>query len=330
MMRFVEHLYNNIVQNKLLSKGDKVILAVSGGADSVALMHGFFALRSKMGFTLIIAHFDHNLRKSSVRDQRFVMKEAAALSLPFFSKVNEMSAPLSGSIEEFARNQRYEFLCSLARQENADAVVTAHTLDDLAETVLMRVMRGTGLAGLQAILPRRLFCDIPLIRPMLSTTRKEVELFLSEINKAFVNDPTNSSLDFTRNKVRKMLLPMLIKEFHPAIKENLARLAATSAVDYEYLDSQAKIVFSKNVRRIQGGLACPLISLRKEHPAIRRAVIRLLFVGVSPQHAALSLAHVETVNNMISNNKVSGLARRSLPMDIDCRVENGQLRLRLI
>jgi len=313
-MSFSENFLQCVGANGLISSGDTLVVAVSGGADSMALLLALFQFRRDLGLKLIVAHYDHNLRSSSKKDCVFVAKAARRLGLVFVREVNDRVIPLKGSIEEFARERRYDFLFRTAVKYRADAVVTAHTRDDLAETVLMRVLRGTGLAGLKSILPKRTMKGIVLIRPMLTVSRDEVEAFLKEAGVEFITDPTNASLDFTRNKIRRQLIPYLEKEFQPGVKDNLARLADTAANDYDFIEMQAAIILKKYLKRSSGRVSLELFSFRPLHVSLRRAVLRSMYACLDKKPNSLTLTHIEQIEKGVFDAKaVNQDGRISLP-----------------
>ena len=214
--------------NALVPSCVTVVLAVSGGADSLALLHGWARSRSAISDRLIVATFDHQLRDDSASDIQFVANVAARLGLvcEVGSPVTPLCSREGRSLEGAARDARYAFLIDVAKRHEAAYVATAHTADDQVETVLHRIMRGTGLQGLAGIRPSRPLAEgIDLIRPMLSLSRSEVEEFLLLIEQDYRIDPTNKDPRFTRNRIRHELLPTLRADFNPAVDLALRRLA---------------------------------------------------------------------------------------------------------
>ncbi len=202
-------------EQNLMAPGDTVICAVSGGADSVAMLFALYLLREKLGITLEAAHFNHNLRgEESLRDETFVRELCARYEIPLHVASGEIHPGKKG-LEAAARDARYAFLESLPGK-----IATAHTADDNAETILMHLVRGTGLKGLGGIAPRR----GKLIRPMLGITRREVEDFLAEWHLPHVEDSTNETDTFLRNRLRHHVMPLLAAE-NPRIAENLSQMA---------------------------------------------------------------------------------------------------------
>lgn len=202
-------------EQALLSPGDRVIAAVSGGADSVTMLFALYLLRDELGITLEAAHFNHHLRGAeSDRDEAFVTDFCGRYDIPLHLGSGRI-VPGKKGLEAAARDARYAFLRRLPGK-----VATAHTADDNAETVLMRLIRGTGLKGLGAIAP----VSGNVIRPMLTVTRDDVETFLEEYALPHVEDSSNGTDDFLRNRIRHGILPLMRAE-NPRIGENLSAMA---------------------------------------------------------------------------------------------------------
>lgn len=220
-------LLSFIREHKLLSPGDSVVCAVSGGADSVALLFALYLLREKLGISLSAAHFNHNLRgEESLRDERFVRQLCDRYDIPLTLGRGIVVAGKKG-LEAAARDARYAFLNSIPGK-----IATAHTADDNAETVLMHLVRGTGLKGLGGIAPK----NGRLIRPMLSVTRQEVLAFLQEYNLSYITDSSNETDNFLRNRLRHHVMPLLKKE-NPRFAENTSATALRLRQDAAALES---------------------------------------------------------------------------------------------
>lgn len=235
-------------QQNMLSPGDTLICAISGGADSVAMTFAFYLLKEQLGITLEAAHFNHHLRgEESDRDQKFVEDFCAGYGIPLHLGGGEI-VPGKKGLEAAARDARYAFLRSLPGK-----IATAHTADDNAETVLLRMIRGTGLKGLGAIAP----VSGNVIRPMLTITRAEVEEFLSEWSLPHVEDSSNEEDTFLRNRIRHRIMPLLYEE-NPRIGGKLSRMALGLRLDESCLASIA-LVDSPDVE-----------TLKTMPPALRR------------------------------------------------------------
>ena len=220
-------LLQQLRQQDMVTKGDHVICAVSGGADSVALLFGMYLLREKLGITLSAAHFNHHLRgEESDRDEQFVRSFCDRYDIPLEVGNGQIVAGKKG-LEAAARDARYSFFATLPGK-----IATAHTADDNAETVLMHLVRGTGLRGLGGISP----VNGNVIRPMLTVTRQEVLIFLDEYCLAYVEDSSNQTDDFLRNRLRHHVMPLLKAE-NPRLAESLSDMAMELRRDAEALET---------------------------------------------------------------------------------------------
>lgn len=220
-----------------LDKERPIIVGVSGGPDSLCLME---VLR-QLGYKILVAHFDHQLRLESSRDAHAVEKTATKLMVASIidgANVREYSENEGLSIEEAARNLRYHFMFNLARRQNAQAVAVGHTADDQVETVLMHFLRGSGLTGLRGMSYRSIIKsfdeNIPVIRPLLDVWREETVLFCASNGLRPLHDTSNDSMNFTRNRVRHLLVPAL-ESYNPKFREAVYRMALTLSSDYQLI-----------------------------------------------------------------------------------------------
>ncbi len=252
-MDFENSVKNAIEKHCMLKNVNTVFVGLSGGADSVSLLLVLHKLKAEYGFDLEAVHINHSLRgDESDRDQRFCEKLCGCLSIPCTVHVVDAAAYAKAhglSVEEGARNLRYEIFSSLDGK-----IATAHTLNDSAETVIFNLARGTGIKGLAGIPPVR----DKIIRPLIYCTREEVEAYLSELNQEFVTDSTNLTDDYSRNKIRRRIIPIM-EEIHGGFTGNIRRMTENLAADSDFLESEA--IRAENE------------DLRKLHRAIRRRII---------------------------------------------------------
>ncbi|MDP8266727.1 MAG: tRNA lysidine(34) synthetase TilS [Candidatus Aceula meridiana] len=294
----------------------KIIVGVSGGPDSIALLHVLSKLRHRLGLKIYVAHFNHGIRSEAAKDQNFVKTFSKQLNLSFYSKKEKIQKK-NKSLEERAREARFAFLCALAKKTNADAIALGHTQNDLAETVLMRIIRGSGLLGLRSILPKRIINKNAIIRPLLCVSRTEVNKYLKKHKLKYCVDKTNSQQDFLRNKIRLTLIPILEKNYNPNIKEILISLSQTSSLDYEYLELQGRKAFkklSKNSVKLKS-VHLNQKNFKNLHPALQRIVVRLSIENVQGSMRRLTLKHILEIEKLLKADSPYGVV--SLPQGVE-------------
>jgi tRNA(Ile)-lysidine synthase len=227
--------------------GVTVLVAVSGGPDSVALARGLAAIGRRGPGSVTLAHFNHRLRgPDSDGDEAFCRDLARRLDWP--CEIGRAAEAAKASDEQSCRDERYSFLCEAARRTGARYVATAHTADDQAETVLHRIVRGTGLAGLAGMPRARELADgVSLIRPMLSIRREDAHAYLAAIGQGFRTDESNRDLRFTRNRIRHDLLPRLSADYNAEVVEALLRLAAQAGEAQAAIDAIARELAARAV-----------------------------------------------------------------------------------
>ncbi len=237
----------------MLRSGQRVLAGVSGGPDSMAMLHALFLLREELGVEMAVAHLNHNLRGAeSRRDMEFVREKAGAYGLEFFGRTLRAGAIKKTDAEgpqAAARQKRLAFLFDAAKKYGAARIALGHTMDDQAETMLMRFMKGSGLAGLSGMWPLRGL----LMKPLLGVRRAEVLRFIEEYGLAYIVDSSNLKDDYLRNRIRHHLLPYLEDNYNPSIIESLARTAESLRHDNEYIEAIAGhlgVVIKKTSRKV--------------------------------------------------------------------------------
>ena len=240
MRTLPQSVLDYIRREGLVRAGDRVGAAVSGGADSVALLRIMLELRSELGVVLSIVHFNHQLRgEESDADEQFVTQLAHRHKLELFAGTGDVAAHARShhlSTEASARQLRYRYFRQLFQENKLNRIATGHTLDDQAETVLLRVVRGAGTRGLAGIYPRLSFdaSDFSIIRPLLKTRRKLLESYLKEIGQDWREDSSNRDLRHARNRVRHGIVPRLERTLNPAVRETLGETADIARSEEEY------------------------------------------------------------------------------------------------
>jgi tRNA(Ile)-lysidine synthase len=319
----LERVLKYIREQQLLRPGERVAIACSGGADSVALLHVMAGLRKELGIVLSVAHFHHQIRGAEAdSDQRFVEELAARLKLDFHS--GSGNAPQHAvqrriSLETAARELRHQWFVELIREGKAEKIATGHTLDDQAETVLMRILRGTGARGLAGIAPSHKAKH--LVRPLLTTSRREVEAYLKAKGQVWREDSSNLDLGHTRNRVRQTLLPLLERDFNPAIRQTLADLADVAQAENDHWINELSTLLPRLIQEgkpsrsgrsssgdAQGVIALDLSGLRSLPLALQRQVIHstALRSGIS-----LEFKHIQQLTALAELGKPG--AKLALP-----------------
>ncbi|MBI5683417.1 MAG: tRNA lysidine(34) synthetase TilS [Deltaproteobacteria bacterium] len=241
----LEQIKKTIERFKMLEKGDKVLAAVSGGVDSIVLLHILIMLKNEYELDDVsVIHLNHSMRGcESNRDYLFVRDIAKKRNIRFIGKTVDVMKAVNrknGSLQEIARKIRYDFFEDAIRRYKADKVATGHTLDDNAETVLMRIIKGTSLKGLSGIPPVR----DKFIRPLIEIKRADIERYANENRLKFVEDSSNKMGKYLRNRLRLNLLPIL-QQYNPRIKEDLARLAISIGRDEDYLKRETEKIYRR-------------------------------------------------------------------------------------
>ena len=324
----------------MLRAGDRLGLAVSGGADSVALLRLFEQLHGELGIRLCVLHFDHQLRGTdSDADEAFVKSLAGARGMECFTETADAAAiarQRGWNLEDAARRLRYEFFEKIISRHAVDCVATAHTADDQAETVLARMIRGTGLAGLSSIHPVR----GKIIRPLIEIRRDDLRSFLAEHKQEWREDATNRDTQRLRARVRHRLLPELATNFSPSITDRLCDLASLARDDQDFWSALVEERFQRLVSRAPEGFSVNVNELLLPIPdlphqkgaasnpchALTQRLVRHLYAAVAQTEGQLTRNHVEQVISLAERG--SSGRKLELPGRVTVEREFGRLIFR--
>jgi tRNA(Ile)-lysidine synthase len=287
---FIDRVAGIITRYSMLERGDRAGVAVSGGADSMALLELLHRLSAPLGTELLVVHVNHALRGAeSEGDEEFVRARAAALDL----EVAVARAPIeSGNLEQEARRLRREFFQECMAKRGLRRVALGHTRSDQAETVLFRLLRGSGLAGLAGMRP---VTEDGLIRPLLTSSREEVRAWARAEGIVWREDSSNTSRQFARNRLRNETMPLLAREFNANLEAVLAGVAQLARDEENYWAQQIEPLYQEIAKRNELGSILQVERLSALHPAVQRRLIRRALQEAKGDLRSLDFAHVEAV-----------------------------------
>ncbi|SMB81231.1 tRNA(Ile)-lysidine synthase [Peptoniphilus asaccharolyticus DSM 20463] len=300
-MKYNRAFYENLKKYNMVDEGEEIVVGCSGGADSMFLLYNLFLLKEELKLKIKVCHVNHGIRETAKRDQEFVKKIAEELNLEFytinvnmddFAKENKMSS------EEAGRFLRYKFF----RQFNSK-IFTAHNKDDQAETILYRIIRGTGLAGLQSIE----YVNGDLYRPMLNISRKEIEAYLLENNIEHIEDETNSMTIYTRNKLRLELIPYIEENLNSNFKDALLRLQDLSQKQNSYFQKIIDLYFEENL----DGDVLNIANLKDEDDYLISLIVREYFIRLDLIEG-IGKAQIENIVELVKQDSATITVHKSI------------------
>ena len=315
-MNLSEAFLKHVKTMKYFSPGDRILIGMSGGPDSTALAYLLADLQKEFGLYLHAAHLNHGLRAAAPKDAEFVKATAQRLGIPCtcgFIPVRTLKN--KASIEEVAREHRLKFLIKIAENNRCPKIVLAHTQDDQAETVLMNLLRGTGLMGLRGILPVNKMGGRTLVRPLLDFRKKDILAYLKRNRLSYRVDSSNRSPDFLRNRIRHAAIPLLNQISQKNIVPSLSRLTQSITADYDFLETVGR----KELKHCQmatsnQSITLKINTLQSLHPSLRRMVIRLALIQLQGSARRLSFEHILDIDHLLLSPAKTGT--RVLPKAI--------------
>ncbi len=285
---------------RMLEPGDKAVIGVSGGPDSAVLLHILRRLQSELCLHIVVAHLDHNVRRGSAQDMRFVERLSASYGFEFHGyRLSRAKILKNGSLEDQLRRHRYVFFKDVCRRCGAKKIVLAHTLDDQAETLLMRLLRGSGLHGLSSMRPSLALGGLEVVRPLIEVSKKDLLAYASAHKLTYRTDPTNTDEAYLRNKIRHSLLPLLEKEYNKNIREVLAGTARTVASDYAALADLAQEALTREAKFQKRRYVVDTAYLASVSVSLRRMMVRLAIERVKGDLRQIALRHWEEIEDLV-------------------------------
>jgi len=298
----------SITRHDMFAEGDRVLVAVSGGSDSVALVHILYKIAGDFALRLAVAHLNHCLRGlESDRDAEFVAALADTLDLPFYHDKKDVRAFQRRrrlSPEEAARLVRYEFYDAVAAKGGFDKIALGHHSDDNAELVLMNLLRGSGPLGLSGIAAIR---DSKIVRPLIHLKSSAIREYVSAKKLAFVTDTSNTDPAYRRNRIRHQLIPELKKSYNPAILDALNRLGDIMQAEDQWMDQALEPVFAETILdHTPDGVRVDLSAINAMHPAAGRRVIRTAILRVKQNLRRITFSQVDAIIDLAKKARTGG------------------------
>lgn len=318
----LEKVIAYIEQKQLIEKKDKIVIGVSGGADSVCLFFVLLELQKRYELELFVVHLHHGIRgEEADSDEAFVRELTKKYKVSYFPVWRDIPgiAKEQGMTEEEAgRNARYEVFYQVLKQVGADKIAVAHNQNDCAETVLFQLFRGSGLKGMGGIAPKR---DV-IIRPLLSVDRKEIENYLEQKGQSYCTDRTNLETDYTRNKIRLSFLPMAEQEINGKAVEHIAKTAEFLREVESYIEKSVNIVYPEIVTEKNGQYFMELKKFLRQDIVIQKALVKLLLSKAAGKSRDIEARHIEAVLELMKNQSGKQI---NLPYQMTAKKEYGFL-----
>ena len=323
----LEKVRQTIRKHGLLEIGDRIVAAVSGGPDSICLLRILLLLASDYRLELLIAHMNHGMRgEESDRDERFVEKIASGLNLTFESIKVDIPALLKaegGSAEDVCRRERYRFLERVRGEHAFTKIALGHHREDQVETVMMNLIRGSGLGGLRGFSP---FRAGHWIRPLFDLTRGEIFNFIKSEKLDHIFDSTNESDSYLRNRLRRHLIPLIERDCNPRFSEGIFRMAEIVAVEDDYMKGVAEAFLRAGGIEPNGReMRVDIKNLLSCHPAVQRRAVKSMLVALTPEEKGIGYQHVLSVLKLAEGDNPGGSL--NLPLGIHIRREYDRLVL---
>lgn len=294
----INKFIKTIRDHNLIEENDKILVGFSGGKDSSALLHLLMTLSKSYKIQIAIGHFNHKVRGDEAnRDEEFCRQVGKDYSIDFFSdsyNMDNYAKENKISKEEAGRILRKNFFNRILREEGYNKIALAHNMDDQAETILMRIIRGTGLDGLKGIE----YKSGSIIRPILDISKSEIEEYINKEKISYVEDSTNKENDYNRNKIRNLLIPEIENNYNPNFKEALINLSNLAVEDSEFLDSYTEDTYKGLSNKGEDSTVISLDAFNRQSLPIKRRLIRRVFLLENGNINNLSFKNVEDINNL--------------------------------
>lgn len=292
-----------IKKYKLIETGDKIVLGVSGGPDSISMLNILNEIKDEFDFKIYVAHINHLIREEAIDDEKFVENYCKKNDISFFCKraeVQKIAETQKIGTEEAGRNVRYEFFEEVCSKVGANKIAIAHNKNDKIETIIMHLLRGSGLSGLKGMQPIR---DNKYIRPLIECERNEIEQYCEENKLEPRIDKTNFENEYTRNKIRNIVIPYIKNEFNPNIIEIIDRLSQVATDESDYIDNQAQNIYKKIlVEKKEKEIILNWKEFNKQEKVIKNRIILYAVKQLLGSTQGIEKVHIEAIIKLCDNN----------------------------
>ena len=294
---------DTIKRYNLIQSGDKLVLGVSGGPDSISMLNILNEIKEEWQFQIYVAHINHMIRKEADDDETYVQQYCENNNIQFFAKkvnVQEIANIKKMGTEEAGRNIRYEFFEEVLQKVGANKIAIAHNKNDKIETIVMNLLRGSGLSGLKGIEPIR---EQRIIRPLIECERQEIEQYCEQYKLEPRIDKTNFENDYTRNKIRNIVIPYIKNEFNPNIIETMDRLSQVATEESNYIELQVEKIYQKLlIERSQNQIILKLKEFNQQEKVIKNRLILLVVKELMGSTQRIEKVHIEDIIKLCNNN----------------------------
>ena len=299
----IKKVLETIKKYNLIENGDRIVLGVSGGPDSITMLDILRQLREELEFEIVVAHINHMIREEAIEDEKYVQEYCKKNNIECYIKridVEKIANTKKIGTEEAGRKVRYEFFEEILQKTGSNKIGIAHNKNDKIETIIMHILRGSGISGLKGIEPKR---DNKYIRPLIECERSEIEQYCEENKLEPRIDKTNFENEYTRNKIRNIVIPYIKKEFNPNIIETMNRLSEVITEEDDYLEKETqkiynKILLEKNDKQI----ILKLKEFNEQETVIKNRIIILVTKNLFGSSEGIEKIHIQDLIKLCNNN----------------------------
>ncbi len=300
-----DRVLKTIKKNRLIVNGDKIVLGVSGGPDSISMLNILRELKEEgtLQFNMVVAHINHMIREEAIEDEKYVEDYCKKNGIECYVKrINVIEYAQNNKIgtEEAGRKARYDFFDEIAQKTNANKIAIAHNKNDKIETIIMHILRGSGLSGLKGIEPIR---NNRYIRPLIDCERQEIENYCEKEKLNPRIDKTNFENDYTRNKIRNIVIPYIKEEFNPNIIETINRLSEVITAEENYMDKIVKEIYGKIlIEKKENEISLSLKEFNKQEEVIKNRLILYTTRQLMGSSQGIEKIHLKDIIKLCENN----------------------------